>query len=98
MSISPTHDPENSVTGFSARDSYVAMLIVATGAAHLALAGRYDIFRNELYFIVCGWRPAFGYVDQPPLAPWSLQRLRRSAKMCGCSDCLRRSLQPRLFR
>jgi 4-amino-4-deoxy-L-arabinose transferase-like glycosyltransferase len=32
-------------------------------------AGRYDIFRNELYFIVCGRHPAFGYVDQPPLVP-----------------------------
>jgi hypothetical protein len=36
---------------------------------HLATAGRYDIFRNELYFIVCGRHPAFGYVDQPPLIP-----------------------------
>jgi len=36
---------------------------------HLATAGRYDAFVNELYFIVCGRHPAFGYVDQPPLVP-----------------------------
>lgn len=36
---------------------------------HFAVAGEYDIFRNELYFIVCGRHPAFGYVDQPPLVP-----------------------------
>jgi hypothetical protein len=36
---------------------------------HLATAGRYDFFVNELYFIVCGRHPAFGYVDQPPLIP-----------------------------
>src|ERR1700740_2814861 len=39
------------------------------GLFHLAVAGRYDIFRNELYFIVCGRHPAFGYADQPPLVP-----------------------------
>jgi hypothetical protein len=37
--------------------------------AHLAVAARYDFFRDELYFIVCGRHPAFGYVDEPPLVP-----------------------------
>jgi 4-amino-4-deoxy-L-arabinose transferase-like glycosyltransferase len=40
-----------------------------TLALHLATAGRYDIFRNELYYIVCGRHPAFGYADEPPLVP-----------------------------
>jgi hypothetical protein len=48
----------------------VAVIVAAVVAVvHLASAGRYDIFVNELYFIVCGRHPAFGYVDQPPLVP-----------------------------
>ena len=42
---------------------------LATLAVHLAVAGRYDFFRNELYFIICGRHPDFGYVDQPSLVP-----------------------------
>ena len=44
-------------------------IAAAATALHLAYAGRYDIFRNELYYIVCGRHPAFGYADQPPLVP-----------------------------
>ncbi|WP_158748886.1 glycosyltransferase family 39 protein [Acidobacterium sp. S8] len=33
----------------------------------LAQHAGYGIFRDELYYVVCGQRLAFGYVDQPPL-------------------------------
>ena len=45
------------------------MLGIACLALHLVVNGGYGVFRDELYFIVCGQRLAWGYVDQPPLIP-----------------------------
>ncbi len=34
--------------------------------------GSYGYFIDELYYAACAARPAWGYVDHPPLAPWLL--------------------------
>jgi hypothetical protein len=38
-------------------------------AVHLYFNNRYDYFRDEFDYIICGNHPAWGYVDQPPLVP-----------------------------
>jgi hypothetical protein len=51
------------------KDPIVLLISLILGMIYLSVAGRYDIFRNELYFIVCGRHPSFGYADLPPLVP-----------------------------
>ena len=44
-------------------------LAVARLALHALIGSGYGLFRDEFYYLVCGARPAWGYVDQPPLVP-----------------------------
>jgi hypothetical protein len=45
----------------------VAYIAAFTLALHLATAGMYGLFIDELYFLACGEHLAWGYVDMPPL-------------------------------
>lgn len=45
------------------------LLALASLLLHAFANGHYGFFRDELYFIVCGMRPDWGYVDQPALVP-----------------------------
>jgi hypothetical protein len=51
------------------RLSSLWLLAAVFAILHAAIAGRYDFFRNELYFIICGRHPDYGYADQPSLVP-----------------------------
>ena len=46
-----------------------AIAALVTLVLHLAANPHYGFFRDELYFIICGFHPAWGYVDQPPVVP-----------------------------
>ena len=61
-------DPTSPESAFDYRRPSVVLGLLAL-LLHLLANGHYGYFRDELYFIVCGRHPAFGYVDQPPLVP-----------------------------
>src|SRR5436309_15942922 len=58
-------------TGEGAGPAPAVGLLLGAGAfkllLHLALAGRYGYFRDELYFLDCGRHLDWGYVDHAPM-------------------------------
>ena len=49
------------------RSRTVLVIAALTFGLFMARAGRYGVFRDELYYVACGKHLAFGYVDHPPL-------------------------------
>ena len=53
-----------SLVNYFRKDPWIWVTVLIIGLPRIVLAGRYDAFRNVLYFIVCGRHPDFGFVDQ----------------------------------
>jgi hypothetical protein len=58
---------ERAENRFTSGPAIVLYLAAAKLLFHLLTAGRYGIFRDELYYLSCSEHMAWGYVDQPPL-------------------------------
>jgi hypothetical protein len=73
----------------------VSRVVFAVAGAQLAVllatASRYGYHRDELYFIVAGCDPAFGYPDQPPLVPlvsWAMHAITPSLTLLRTPSAL----------
>ena len=67
-----------STSRFFSGEGVVLVLAGAKLIFHLLTAGRYGIFRDELYYLACGEHLDCGYVDQPPLialVAWTARHL-----------------------
>ncbi len=84
----------------------IAVVALAQLILHIAFHGRYGYFRDELYYIACTDRLAWGYVDHPPLSIFllalarqvlgdSLHAIRLPAALAGAATVLLTGLMAR---
>jgi hypothetical protein len=52
---------------YTSGPAIVLYIAAAALMLHLLTAGRYGIFRDEMYYLACSHHMAWGYVDHPPL-------------------------------
>ena len=62
-------EPDDRVVAVPELSRWVLIVAVLLFAELMAFAGRYGFHGDEMYFIVAGSHPAFGYPDQPPIVP-----------------------------
>lgn len=64
--------------GLAGPSVWVGVIAATQFLVLAATSSRYGYHRDELYFIVAGSHPAFGFPDQPPLVPllcWVMHEL-----------------------
>jgi hypothetical protein len=77
--------------GIGLVSGWVWVIAAAQLAILLATSTRYGYHRDEMYFIVAGSHPAFGYPDQPPLVPllsWAMHSLSPSLLLVRAPSAL----------
>src|SRR5262252_9408518 len=62
-----TIQSEKSSSRFTSGPALVLYIAAAKFLFHLFTAARYGIFRDEMYYLACAQRLAWGYVDHPPM-------------------------------
>src|SRR5438128_925229 len=73
VAVSKTTSSRTVLTSGGSRNQMLSgtTIVICIAAAkflfHVLTAGRYGIFRDELYYLACAEHLDWGYVDQPPL-------------------------------